>query len=76
MSRSKIERVSALIINGTGMTVNTPIEAIQFLNEYSEDKSKKPSIKYEIIIRYNTGDKIEATFKDKKDSIKFLETYR
>jgi hypothetical protein len=40
------------------------------------DKPKLPLSKYEIIIKYNTGDRIEASFKDKKDCMAFLETYK
>lgn len=49
--------------------------AINFLINYSEDIAKSPIAKYEIIIRYDTGDKIEANFRDKEDSIEFLEKY-
>ena len=75
MNLKKIERVSVLLVLGTGLTVATVTEAIDFLKKYSQGKSKLPLAKYEIIIRYNTGDRIEASLKDNEDSIKFLETY-
>lgn len=70
-----IERIIILPLHGQENISNSIIEAVDFLNTYSEDKPKLPLSKYEIIIKYNTGDKIEASFKDKKDSIKFLENY-
>ena len=70
-----IERIIILPLYGQESSANTITEAIDFLKKYSEDKLKLPLTKYEIIIRYNTGDRIEASFKDKKDTIKFLETY-
>ena len=70
-----IERIIILPLHGQESSANTITEAIDFLKKYSEDKPKLPLAKYEIIIRYNTGDRIEASFKDKKDTIKFLETY-
>lgn len=70
-----IERVIVLPLHGQEAISNSVTEAIDFLKKYSEDKPKLPLTKYEIIIRYNTGDRIEASFKDKKDTIKFLETY-
>lgn len=70
-----IERVIILPLHGQQSITNSVDEAIDFLSKYSEDKLKIQIIKYEISIRYNTGDKIDASFKDKKDTIKFLETY-
>ncbi len=70
-----IERIIILPLHGQEAVSNSVTEAIDFLKKYSEDKPKLPLSKYEIIIKYNTGDRIEASFKDKKDSIKFLETY-
>lgn len=63
-------------IPGIGLSSHKVDEAIDFLKKYSEDKPKLPLNKYEIIIKYNTGDRIEASFKDKKDCMAFLETYK
>lgn len=71
-----IERVYILPLYGQESVSQTLIEAIAFLKTYSEKNVQNTLVKYEIIIKYNTGDKIEATFKDKKEAIKFLETYR
>ena len=70
-----IERIIILPLHGQESITNTVVEAIDFLKQYSEDKPKLPLTKYEIIIKYNTSDRIEASFKDKKDTIKFLQTY-
>jgi len=70
-----IEMVIILPLHGQESSVTNAAEAIDFIKKYQEDKSKPPIIKYEIIIKYNTTDRIEASFKDKKDAIKFLETY-
>lgn len=70
-----IERIIILPLHGQENISNSVTEAIDFLKKYSEDKPKLPLSKYEILIRYNTGDRIEASFKDKKDSIKFLQSY-
>jgi hypothetical protein len=70
-----IERVIILPLHGQESTANTVTEAIDFLKKYLEDKPKLPLVKYEVIIKYNTGDRIEASFKDKSDTIKFLESY-
>jgi hypothetical protein len=70
-----IERIIILPLHGQETVSNSVAEAVDFLKNYSEEKQKLPLSKYEIIIKYNTGDRIEANFKDKKDSIKFLEAY-
>lgn len=70
-----IERIIILPLHGQESVANSVTEAIDFLTKYTEDKPKLPLSKYEIIIKYNTGDKIEASFKDKKDCLKFLESY-
>jgi hypothetical protein len=70
-----IEQVIILSLHGLQSTVNSITEAIDYLNNYSENKPKLPLVKYEIILKYNTGDKIDAIFKEKKDAIEFLKAY-
>ena len=70
-----IEQIIILPLHGQESSTTNITEAIDFIKKYSEDKPKHPLIKYEIIIKYNTADRIEASFKDKKDAIKFLETH-
>ena len=70
-----IERIIILPLHGQETVSTSVTDAINFLKKYPEDRPKLPLSKYEIIIKYNTGDRIEASFNDKKDSIKFLETY-
>lgn len=70
-----IDKILILPLHGQEFLKDTVFEAIDFLKNYTESNSKTPVIRYEIIIKYNTGDKIEASFKDKKDAINFLEAY-
>lgn len=70
-----IERVIILPLHGQESSLTNISEAIDFIKKYSEDKPKQPLVKYEIIIKYNNTDRIEASFVDKKDAIIFLETY-
>jgi hypothetical protein len=70
-----IERVIILPLHGEESITITVTEAIDFLKKYFEDNPKLQLVKYEIIIKYNTGDRIEVSFKDKSDTIKFLESY-
>jgi hypothetical protein len=75
VSRS-IDRIIILPLHGQESTLNNVLEALEYLKKYSENKMKLPITKYEVTIKYNTGDRIEAVFKDKKDCMKFLEGYK
>jgi hypothetical protein len=70
-----IERVVILPLHGKISDVSSIEDAISFLKTYSEANPLTPILKYEIIIKYNNGDKIEVSFKDKADTIKFLQDY-
>lgn len=71
-----IDRIFILPLHGEENISDNVTEAIDFLKKYSEVKPNLPICRYEIIIKYNTGDRIEASFKDKKDCVTFLETYK
>ena len=71
-----IERIILLPLHGKESEAESISDAIKLLEQYSETQSKLPLVRYDVIIRYNTGDKIEASFKDKKDCLKFLESYK
>ena len=70
-----IERIIILTVYGKESTLTTVNDAIDFLNKYSEEQSNLTFERFEIIVKYNSGDKIDASFKDKKDAIKFLQNY-
>lgn len=71
-----IEQVMILALHGQELTITTIPDAIEFLSNYEEDlPCSHPIDHYEIIIKYNTGDKINASFKAKNDAISFLSTY-
>ena len=71
----KVEKVLILPLYGESFSKNSIEDAITFLNDYIDDNAKPVLIKYELIIRYNTGDKIEASFQSKLDAINFLNTF-
>ena len=70
-----IKRITILPLHGQESITKSIVEAIDFLSSHAETLSKLPFAKYEIVVTYNTGDRIEASFKYKKDAIKFLEVY-
>lgn len=71
-----IETISVLEVPGPGRTTIHASEAIAFLTKSKNKRIKRLPEKYEIIIKYNTGEKIEASFRDREDCILFLRTYK
>lgn len=71
-----IELILILPLHGKEHSIINIPGAIDFLTNYPEDQfCPSPIDHYEIIIKYNTGDKINGTFKVKGDAISFLEKY-
>lgn len=72
----KIEQVLILPLHGQQQNISTIVDAISFLTDYEEKNScPHPIDHYEIVIRYSTGDNINANFKVKNDAILFLRNY-
>jgi len=71
-----IESVTVITLYGKSKITENIQLAIQFLQGHKEDNSESKFVRFEIIVKYNNGDKIEANFKDKIDAIGFLENYK
>lgn len=50
-------------------------KAINFIENYDENDTSDPIIRYEVEIRYNNGDLIKGIFDDKERTIRFLHNY-
>jgi hypothetical protein len=61
----QIERVTILPLHGCATDLPNIIEAIKFINGYTERGGPKPIQRYEIRIRYNNGDSVEANIPGK-----------
>lgn len=70
-----VDQIWILPLHGQQSQLATIREAVTLLELYDEQTGNLPLLKYEIIIKYNTGDRIEASFHTKKDAISFLEGY-
>ncbi len=70
-----VVRIAILSLHGEETEAITVMDAIAFLRHYAEGNAVKPFSRYEIIVRYNSGDKVEASFKEKGAAIRFLESY-
>jgi hypothetical protein len=70
-----IQSILVLPLHGEEQEINNIQDAIYYLSAYGETKSTMSLYKIEIIIKYNNGDKIEASFRDKNTALSFLKTY-
>ena len=75
MVSRQIDRIMVLPLYGSPTELPTIEEAIKFLEGYLEKPGKIPIQRYEIRIRYNNADSVEATFGDRADAVAFLRTY-
>lgn len=71
----QIDRITVLPLYGSPTELATVEEAIKYLEGYYEKPGKIPIQRYEIRIRYNNADSIEATFGARADAVAFLRTY-
>lgn len=71
----RIEAIHVLPLHGTRSAYTSVDEAIEFIKSYDEASSPDPVIKYEILMRYNNGDRIEAQFAEKGQAVEFLRGY-
>lgn len=69
----RIEEIILIPLHGCQNTFDSVEEAIGFVNRYREDDVRDGTFrKYEILVRYCNGDKIEAFFQDKEKAVSFL----
>jgi hypothetical protein len=63
-------------LHGVAHDCASVAEAIEFVRAYDESTDLGPLLKYEVQIRYDNGDRIDAQFQDRVSAIEFLEQYR
>jgi hypothetical protein len=69
----QISEIILIPLHGQQSEFSTVSEAIEFVEVYKEERAESAKFrKYEVIVRYNNGDKIDASFQDKDKAIKFL----
>ena len=71
----EIESIRVLPLHGLAKEMKTIEDAISFINSHEIGSGCGPFVRYEIQIRYNNADSIEARFQDKQTAITFLRTY-
>jgi hypothetical protein len=72
----QIELVRVMPLHGAAFEWHLIQEAIAFIEGYNENDGSKPVVRYEIEIRYNSGDRINGQFADKEGAIQFLRAYQ
>jgi len=71
-----IDSVIVIALHGSSSNLSSISKAINYIEEYKGlDSKSTPLAKYEIFIKYNNGDKIDASFSSKEDTLEFLRSY-
>lgn len=71
-----VQGITIAVLHGSPRHIATAAEAIAYLQNYSDSQGCAASAsKYEIHVRYNTGDVIDALFQEKEDAIRFLQGF-
>jgi hypothetical protein len=72
----QVQGVTVIILHGLSQQIANVENAIAYIQNYQDNLSiSTPVLKYEIDIRYNNGDIIQAIFQSKVEAIKFLRTF-
>lgn len=71
----RIDKVIVIPLHGREAECSSVTEAIEFLASYEAASVQGRVYKYEIHIRYNSGDKITAEFTEKAAALDFLRKY-
>jgi hypothetical protein len=67
-----IKEILIFVLHGEQKTVYSVIDAITYIKNY-QNGTPMQIVKFEIIIRFNNNDKIDASFSTREAAIKFLE---
>jgi hypothetical protein len=74
--KRRITAVRIIPLPGSARDGITMDSAIRFVETYDEAAPTGPLVRYEVVIRYDNGDKIEGQFHDKATTIEFLQAYQ
>ncbi|MDZ4685249.1 MAG: hypothetical protein SH850_09170 [Planctomycetaceae bacterium] len=72
----QITSVRVTPLHGAAKDCTTISQAIAFVDTYDEQAATGPLVKYEVVVRYDNGDKIEAQFRDRSTTVEFLRAYQ
>ncbi|MDD5451724.1 MAG: hypothetical protein PHT49_07510 [Desulfovibrionales bacterium] len=72
----RVDKIVVIPLHGKETEYSSATEAIAFLSAYQSSGVQGKVYKYEIHIRYNTGDRVTAEFTTKDAAVEFLAKYR
>lgn len=72
----QIDRILVLPLHGTTHELKTIEEAIRFVEGFDEATAVASFTRYEIQVRYNNGNRVDGTFRDKESAVEFLRNYQ
>ena len=67
-----VENISIIPLFGKEYEFNTVAEVVSFINSHTPLNTDGAFRRYEIIVKYSNGDKLEASFSDKSEAERFL----
>lgn len=79
MERAVLRQINGIRIfplHGSARDCFSIHDAIEFVTAYDEAAPTGPLVKYEVIIKYDNGDKIEGQFQDRTTTVEFLRSYQ
>lgn len=71
----KITSIVVYPLHGLVVELNSAQAAYEFLASYNEGQENLPVARYEIIVKFSNGDKIEAQYHEKQRALFFLKEY-
>jgi hypothetical protein len=71
----RIDSISILPLHGSETVVSTVKSAIELLVQYAPPEMPGALVRFEIIVRYDNGDRIVADFANAADAVGFLESF-
>jgi hypothetical protein len=72
----QIDRIIVLALHGKSQEVITIADAINFIESYNDPGRAIRVERFEIQVRYNNGDIVSGSFKDKEGAVEFLRSYQ
>jgi hypothetical protein len=79
LERAVVRQINAVRIvplHGSAKDCVSVADAVAYVASYDETAPTGPLVKYEVIIRYDNGDKIEGQFHDRATTMEFLGAYQ
>ncbi|MDA1050715.1 MAG: hypothetical protein O3C40_09585 [Planctomycetota bacterium] len=73
--KRKLSSVRIIPLHGNAREYLSIADAITFVRDYNEADGLAQLLRYEIQIRYDNDDRIDAQFQDRNAAIQFLEHY-